>query len=373
MDVWLNEAIKQNNLPEGTNERTNKMKKTLIASLISVAVLATMITVSACSTTKPAVPAAQEPAAEIINDGQNPTMNFIGNYYGGRACINVEPEGTNDAKITVTWSSSYDSKAVWTMSGFFNEETTSVSYDNGIKKMVTYNEKGEVISEETLDTNCKGVFVFDNDGVTWDDQNEHIADNMVFKYGDPAMDSTEDAGTIVFPEETVTIKHDNSEDKTVVSDLEPEAKPTEAPKPTEKPAEPEEKNTEPEAVQPSAENNDPAHRTAAEISGTYTCGRATATVDASDPDNVMIKIVWGESADTEAIWRISGRYNEETETITYSGGVKKVLTYNESGDVELEEVDYTDGNGAILFSYDGFTWSDYNENVAENMVFIKEA
>ena len=337
MDVWLNEAIKQNNLPEGTNERTNKMKKTLIASLISVAVLATMITVSACSTTKPAVPAAQEPAAEIINDGQNPTMNFIGNYYNGRTCINVEPEGTNDAKITVTWSSSYDSKAVWTMSGFFNEETTSVSYDNGIKKMVTYNEKGEVISEETLDTNCKGVFVFDNDGVTWDEQNEHIAD------------------------------------KTVVSDLEPEAKPTEAPKPTEKPAEPEEKNTEPEAVQPSAENNDPAHRTASEISGTYTCGRATATVDASDPDNVMIKIVWGESADTEAIWRISGRYNEETETITYSGGVKKVITYNESGDVELEEVDYTDGNGAILFSYDGFTWSDYNENIAENMVFIKEA
>ena len=327
MDVWLNEAIKQNNLPEGTNERTNKMKKTLIASLISVAVLATMITVSACATTKPAVPAAQEPAAEIINDGQNPTMNFIGNYYGGRACINVEPEGTNDAKITVTWSSSYDSKAVWTMSGFFDEETTSVSYVNGIKKMVTYNEKGEVISEETLDTNCKGVFVFDNDGVTWDEQNEHIADNMVFKYGDPAMDSTEDAGTIVFPEETVTIKHDNSEDKTVVSDLEPEAKPTEAPKPTEKPAEPEEKNTEPEAVQPSAENNDPAHRTAAEISGTY----------------------------------------------TYSGGVKKVLTYNESGDVELEEVDYTDGSGAILFSYDGFTWSDYNENIAENMVFIKEA
>ena len=349
------------------------MKKTLIASLISVAVLATMITVSACATTKPAVPAAQEPAAEIINDGQNPTMNFIGNYYGGRACINVEPEGTNDAKITVTWSSSFDSKAVWTMSGFFNEETTSVSYDNGIKKMVTYNEKGEVISEETLDTNCKGVFVFDNDGVTWDEQNEHIADNMVFKYGDPAMDSTENAGTIVFPEETVTIKHDNSEDKTVVSDPEPEAKPTEAPKPTEKPAEPEEKNTEPEAVQPSAENNDPAHKTAAEISGTYACGRATATVDAADPDNVMIKIVWSDSADTKAIWRISGRYNEETETITYSGGVKKVLTYNESGDVELEEVDYTDGSGAILFSYDGFTWSDYNENIAENMVFIKEA
>ena len=65
------------------------MKKTLIASLISVAVIATMITAAACAakksaTVKAAAPAIQETAAEateeIINDGQNPVMNFIGDY-----------------------------------------------------------------------------------------------------------------------------------------------------------------------------------------------------------------------------------------------------------------------------------------------------
>ncbi|MCR5384274.1 MAG: hypothetical protein K6E72_06550 [Saccharofermentans sp.] len=335
------------------------MKKTLIASLISVAVIATMITAAACAakksaTVKAAAPAIQETAAEateeIINDGQNPVMNFIGNYYNERVCINVEAEGANGAKITVTWGSSYDTKAVWTMSGIFSEETTSVSYENGIKKYVTYNELGEIISEEVLSTACKGIFVFSYDGVTWMEQNEHIADNMVFRFNGSVEDLVEDADAVVFPVETVTIKND---------------------KPTEKPAEPEVKPAEPEETEPSSEIPEPAHKTAAEISGTYACGRATATVDAADPDNVMIKIVWSDSADTKAIWRISGRYDEETETILYEGGVKKILTFDENGDVESEEVDYTDGNGAILFSYDGFTWADYNENVADNLVFIK--
>ena len=363
--------MKQNNKPQGKNERTNKMNKKIIASLASVAIIVTMVTVASCATNadnNAATNAIQETTTEINNDGQNPVMNFIGNYYGGRACINVEPEGTNDAKITVTWSSSYDQKAVWTMSGFFNEETTSVAYNNGIKKIVTYNEKGEVISEEVDSTNCKGVFVFDNDGVTWDEQNEHIADNMVFKFGSSAEEAIGDAGTTPVPEQT----NDKTTETTVETTSETEAKPTEAPKATET-EKPTEKPTETEATEPYVEPADPAHRTAAQISGTYVSGRATATVDASDPNNVTIKIVWSESVDTQAIWRISGRYNEETETILYDGAVKKVLTYDESGNVVLEEVDYTDGSGAILFSYDGFTWDDYVENVANNMVFIKSA
>jgi hypothetical protein len=345
------------------------MNKKLFVLLASTAVLATAVMATSCATTAgtEAPVAVQESAVtEIINDGQNPVMNFIGNYYGGRAGINVEAQGTNEAKITVSWSNSYDSKAVWTMSGVFNEEATNVVYNNGIKKLVTFNEKGEVISEETLATDCSGVFVFSYDGVTWDDFNEHIADGMVFKYGS----SAEEVLAADLSGETVETK---TADTSSAKNAEPTAKPTEAPKPTEKPAdkpaEPEEKPAE----QPSAEIPEPAHKTAAEISGTYISGRATATVDSSDPDNVMIKVVWSESADTTVIWKISGRYNEETESILYSGCVKKVITYAEDGETELEEVCYTDGDGVIMFSYDGFTWDDYEENVADNMVFIKEA
>lgn len=346
-----------------TNTTTVRKNRGIAVLLATVMALGTTIAVAACATNKKeAVPvsAGSDTSVSIVaDDGQNPVMNFIGNYYGGRAAILVEATGEDSAKFTVTWSESYDTKAVWTMSGVFNEATTSVAYYDGVKKSVTYNDKGEITSEMEIYNGGKGEFVFSYDGVTWDDQNEHIADNMVFKYGDSAEGVLATDPTEYIPE---------TSESAAASSAATSAKPTETEKPkeTEKPAET--KETEPATTVP-----EPAHKTAAEISGTYVSGRATATVDASDPDNVSIRIVWSESADTTVVWRISGRYNEETETILYDGCVKKVLTYADDGETELEEVSYTDGSGAILFSYDGFTWDDYIENIAENMVFIKEA
>ena len=364
------------------------MKKNLIVLLASTAVLATAITAAACASkavaarkaAAPVVPQATttvqttvETTAEIINDGQNPAMNFIGNYYGGRACITVEAEGTDGASISVVWGDSYNTKVVWTMSGTFNAEATSLVYKNGYKKMITLNEKGEIISEEILSTDCSGVFVFSYDGITWDDFNEHIADGMVFRFGN----SVEEVCTTILPGETT-----ETTPEVTAKPTEKPAAPTATPVPTKAPTatpkpvvipEPETKVTEPEVTEPAAEITEPAHKTASEISGEYSGGRATVTVDAADPDNVMIKVVWSESADTKVIWRISGKYNEETESILYTNGVKKIITYSEDGEAESEEVCYTDGNGVILFSYDGFTWDDYNENVADNMVFIKQA
>lgn len=338
------------------------MNKRIIVLLVSTAVLATTIAVAACATNKPVESAASivsDGSSTVINDGQNPVMNYIGEYYGGRATVLVEAKGDNNAEITVTWSESYDTKAVWTMSGAFNESTTSVAYTDGVKKTVTYNDKGEITSEVEIYHDGNGVFVFDNDGMTWDDQKEHIADNMVFKWGRSVEEVLGTDPTEYIPETSETAAATT-------------AKPTETDKPTATPT-PKPTETEAPETEPAETSPEPAHKKASEISGTYTSGRATATVDASDPDNVVIKVVWAESADTEAIWRLSGRYDEDTESILYSGGVKKVLTYADDGEVELEEVCYTDGNGEILFSYDGFTWADYNENVAENMVFRKEA
>lgn len=335
------------------------MKKTVVL-FATIAVLSTTIAVASCAANNPGASAATSGAASSsaeVEAGQNPVMNFIGEYYGGRAVVLVEAKGDDTAQITVTWSESYDTKAVWTMSGVFNEDTTSVAYTDGVKKSVTYNDKGEITSEVEIYNGGKGEFVFSYDGVTWDDQKEHVADNMVFKWGTSADDVLGTDPTEYVPETSETAA------ATTASTSSTTAKPAE----TEKPAE----TTKSE--EPAATAAEPAHKTAAEISGTYTSGRATATVDASDPNNVTIKVVWSDAADTSAIWRLSGKYNEETETILYSGGVKKVLTYADNGDVELEEVCYTDGNGEILFSYDGFTWADYNENIADNMVFRKEA
>jgi len=223
---WLNEAIKQKHTAAKAKERKDTMNKKLIVLLASTAVLATAITAAACATKKNTEKAAAQPqlretiAKETIapDDGQNPVMNFIGNYYGGRACVSVEAKGSDEAEITVVWGDSYNTKAVWTMSGTFNEATTSVFYDNAIKKVITLNEKGEVIFEEYLYTSGRGEFVFSYDGVTWNDLEEHIADTMVFRFGD----SVEDVCTTIFPGDVV---------ETIPS--EPTATPT--PKPTDKP------------------------------------------------------------------------------------------------------------------------------------------
>ena len=355
------------------------MKKNSIIILASAAMLAATVTVSACAIRNAAKQKAGAPVVnretvttkvtKEINDGQNPVMNFTGNYYGGRACITVEPEGTNNANITVVWGDSYNTKAVWTMSGAFDEESTSVVYNDGIKKVITLNEKGDTISEELLSVGCKGVFVFSYDGITWDDFEENIATGMVFKFGN----SVEEVCTTILPGDPVET---TAEPVKPTSTPAPTATPvpTSTPAPTATPvptAVPE--ATEPEVTEPTAEITEPAHKTAAEITGEYASGRATVTINAADPDNVMIKVVWGDSSDTKVIWRLTGKYNEDTESILYANGVKKVITYAADGEAECEEVCYTDGNGIFLFSYDGFTWDDYNESIAENMVFIKTA
>ena len=373
------------------------MNKKLIVLLASTAVLATAITAAACASKAAAAHKAAAPAmphattaiqttatqttAEIINDGQNPAMNFIGNYYGGRACVTVEPEGTNGANITVVWGGSYDTKAVWTMSGTFDEEATALVYNNGYKKMITLNEKGDIISEEILLTDCKGIFVFSYDGVTWDDFEEHIADGMVFKYGN----SVEDVCTTIFPGEIVeTVPEATARPTekpaptaTPVPTTAPTATPT--PKPTEKPVETEAKPTEtaaaptePAATQPSVEVTEPAPKTAADINGEYKSGRVTVEVDSEDPENVQIWVIWTASHNSKAVWSMSGKYDPATETISYENGTKKVFTYTEEGEPETETVEYTNDKGVFVFSYNGVTWDEYNENIAEGMVFIKE-
>ena len=364
------------------------MKKNVFVLLGVITALVTSIAVAACATKKNTAKEAAQPqfretiAKETIapDEGQNPVMNIIGNYYGGRACVSVEAKGSDEAEITVVWGDSYNTKAVWTMSGTFNEATTSVFYDNAIKKMITLNEKGDIIFEEYLYTSGRGEFVFSYDGVTWNDLEEHIADTMVFKFGD----SAESVLTTYFPGDVVvTMPSEPTATPTPKPTEKPTATPTPIPTatpvPTEKPVETEVKPTEtsvvpsePVATVPTAEVTEPAPKTAADINGEYKNGRVTVEVDSEDPENVQVWVIWTASHNSKAVWSMSGKYDPATETISYENGIKKVFTYTEEGEPETETVEYTDDKGVFVFSYNGVTWDEYNENIAEGMVFIKE-
>ena len=163
-----------------------------------IAVLAMLFSLAACSAktdgaekdaapSDSAAPAAPSDAASAgVEDGQNPVMNFVGNYAMDRATILVEADGAENAKITVRWSGSAWEHAEWVMTGKLDTETLVVDYKDCVKTLCTYSESGELKSEDVEYENGTGSFTFHTDGdaitLTWDDAMEQIADGMEFEY-----------------------------------------------------------------------------------------------------------------------------------------------------------------------------------------------
>ena len=127
----------------------------------------------------------EEPAPEP-DDGQNPIMNFIGDYVNGRADILIEADGDTGAKATVTWGSSAATQAVWEMSGDFNIDTHEFTYSNAVKKEVTYNEDGSVAEEKEIYNDGTGTMTFsegtEGPYLEWKDDKENIADGLTFTF-----------------------------------------------------------------------------------------------------------------------------------------------------------------------------------------------
>lgn len=121
--------------------------------------------------------------AQTEEAGQNPVMNFVGNYAADRCSILVECEGKEDAKFTVHWGSSASESSEWVMSGKLDAETMTVNYTDCVKKDVVYKEDGSVDKETVVYEDGTGTIKFSTDSkLTWNDEKEHAADNMVFEY-----------------------------------------------------------------------------------------------------------------------------------------------------------------------------------------------
>lgn len=73
--------------------------------------------------------------------------------------------------------------------------------------------------------------------------------------------------------------------------------------------------------------------------GEYQCDRAHALVECSGSDSARITIEWGGSAWELARWVIVGPLDTDTLTVNYSGCVKTVVTYDDSGALASEETE----------------------------------
>ena len=147
------------------------MKK-LLSILLALAMIFSM---AACSSKEEA------PAEE---EGQNPVMNFVGDYASDRCTITVEVGEGKVANFTIDWASSAAERSEWTMSGEFDEENNSVYYHDCTKKDQVFAEDGSVSSEETVYEGGHGTFTFnpEDNTLTWTDDIENIADGAVFTF-----------------------------------------------------------------------------------------------------------------------------------------------------------------------------------------------
>ena len=124
------------------------MKKSMITAMLLAASLMAVPVFTAH---------AQEATAAVEESGQNPVMNYIGDYGYARATLHVEADGMDGAKVLVTWGSSAFDHGEWEMSGSFDPETRTITYDNAVLKTVAFNEDGSIASEETVYENGFGT------------------------------------------------------------------------------------------------------------------------------------------------------------------------------------------------------------------------
>ena len=112
-------------------------------------------------------PAEASSGAVVAEDGQNPVMNFIGIYNAGDSIeALVEAEGTDGARITVTYAGSpwFQNRTV--MSGAFDAETLTIDFSNATLTEYTYNSQGDVAEETVSYSDGKGRACFDAENNT---------------------------------------------------------------------------------------------------------------------------------------------------------------------------------------------------------------
>ena len=148
-------------------------KKARILALMMALVMTFAMGLSACG--KKAAP----------DDGQNPIMNYVGYYVCDRANVFISADGEEGASAIVTWSSSAWENSTWMMSGTFDPETLQFEYHDCVKTDYKYEDDGDVESQEEVYTGGHG-FMFFKEGdplsLTWQDDQEKVAEDMVFEY-----------------------------------------------------------------------------------------------------------------------------------------------------------------------------------------------
>ena len=363
-------------------------------------------------------------------EGQNPVMNWVGDYQCDRASAHVECEGTDSARIKIHWGSSAWEATEWVIVGKLDLDTLTIAYTGASKTNVTWDEAGNVVSEEVEHADGTGTIVFDEGtSFTWhEDQAER--EDMVFEWL-PAAPEEEEEGqnpvmnwigkyaagrpwaevecygkdsariTIYWSGsaaehaeweiigkldlDTLTIRYTDAVKKTITyTDEENFTETVDYEDGTgtivfgegltfvwhEDQSEYDEDFTFEwvEIVPPEEDGQNPVMNWI----GEYRCPqaeRARALVECGEGSTAIVRITWSSSAWEQAQWLIVGELDTDTLKVSYTGCIKTIVTYNEDGTIANEDTEYEDGTGTIVFDQGtSFTWHE-DQADREDLVF----
>lgn len=88
-----------------------------------------------------------------------------------------------------------------------------------------------------------------------------------------------------------------------------------------------------------------------------------------------VSLEWPDSADTGTVWYMAAKFDDETQSLEYTDGVKAHVTYADDGSVASEEKVWEDSEGALIPIDGKLQWADKREDQLraeageENMMF----
>lgn len=364
-------------------------------------------------------------------EGQNPVMNWVGDYQCDRASAHVECGEGSSAIIRITWGSSVWEQTQWLIVGELDPDTLTIAYTGASKTNVTYNDDGTIAEEVTEYEDGTGTIVFDEGtSFTWhEDQSENGRD-LTFEWAETVPPEEEDGqnpvmnwiGKYVYGRATATVTCEGTDSArieidwgssyaehtvwVIVGKLDLDTLTISYTGAVKKNQVWDENGLVSEDViyedgtgtirfsegtsftwhedqseygdedftfewveiVPPAEED--GQNPVMNFIGRYVWDRAEALVECEGTDSARITISWSGSAWERAEWEIIGKLDPETLTITYTGATKAIVTRDENGNVVNEEVEYTDGTGTIVFNEDGtFIWHEDQSDYDQDITF----
>ena len=147
------------------------------------ALLMCLAVLTSCGSSKKSGTAPNETQSTVTQAEEKPPIALKAGVYtesqGGLGSVEITAGNNGRAHIVVRWNNGADESVAWNMSGEYNTKKDTIRYEDGFKSVTTTDESGESITSVAY-RDGKGAFSFADDGLHWDDDEEHFADALVF-------------------------------------------------------------------------------------------------------------------------------------------------------------------------------------------------